>query len=705
MADPKPNYRDEIAGEIISRIEAGTAPWQQPWHAGVIGVAPFNPVSGKPYRGINDLWLSLQDYADPRWMTYRQALEQGAQVRKGEKSTTIEYWKWAEQKGLTDSSGNPVLDADGKQRTETVRLERPRVFYAKVFNASQIDGLEKFVPPAPTFEPHERAETLIAGSGVPVLENRTDRAFYSPQRDLVHVPPTGAFKNQAAYYETVLHELGHATGHSSRLNRDFGPFGSESYAREELRAEIGSYMMARDLGISFDPSNHAAYVESWLKALRDDKNEIFRAAKDAETIKTWVMEPERRPELERTAQQQKVAQERTASETREPAMPDDPKTRIFLAVPFSEKDEAKAAGAKWDRAEKSWYIPSGTDPAQFAQWSAAEKSLAPAPALAPADEFAQALKDHGLVVEGRPVMDGQWHRAAVVGDRKGQLNGSYRGFLDGRPSGQITNYKSGEKAVKWVATGTALTDEHRARIQAEAATIRADRETAQRQAAEQAARKAYGVWQNLPGEATPDNCRYLAAKGVGGYGVKVDGDGRMIVPCRDAAGRLLTIQTMDEDGKRFIKGSQKVGTMHVVEATGKGTLETLTAPGPVIIAEGYATAATLFETTGRPAITAFDAGNLAAVAEAVRAKFPDREIVIAADNDHANPLGNIGVIKAEEAAKAIGATVVVPKFTTDEMAKGLTDFNDLATARGHRAVQVAIESVLTRNREPERSIA
>ncbi|CAA7619292.1 zincin-like metallopeptidase domain-containing protein [Magnetospirillum sp. UT-4] len=371
MADGKISYRDEIAGEIIARIEAGTAPWQKPWQAGTLGTGPFNPISGKPYRGINDLWLTLQGRGDPRWMTYRQALEQGAQVRKGERSATIEYWQWTMDRPMVDAAGNPVLDSSGRPRRESVRLDRPRVFYAKVFNADQIDGLAAYMPPPAPEAPARiaRAEAIIAGAGVPVFHDQRNRAFYRPATDQIHLPPIESFKGTEAYYETALHELGHATGHHSRLARDFGPFGSEGYAREELRAEIASYMLARDMGISFDPSNHAAYVESWLRTLQEDKNEIFRAARDAETIKTWVMEPERRQELEQTARRQPAGAETAITEDREPAMTEEPKRRTFIAVPFAEKDEAKAAGAKWDRQAKSWYLPEGVDPAGFTRWA------------------------------------------------------------------------------------------------------------------------------------------------------------------------------------------------------------------------------------------------------------------------------------------------------------------------------------------------
>ncbi|MBF0325866.1 MAG: DUF1738 domain-containing protein [Alphaproteobacteria bacterium] len=794
MADGKPTYRDEIAAEIIARIEAGTAPWQKPWQAGTLGQSPFNPVSGNPYHGINQVWLDMQGRSDPRWMTYKQALAQDAQVRKGEKAATVEYWKFTETVPVTDPDGTPVLGADGKPRTREVRLDRPRVFLAKVFNAEQIDGLAPYVPPPAPALPAliEAAEGMIASSGVPVFHDQVDRAFYRPSTDQIHLPPLASFHNTPSYYDTVLHELGHATGHHSRLARDFGPFGSERYAREELRAEIASYMLARDLGISFDPSNHASYVESWLKALREDKNEIFRAARDAETIKTWVMEPERRPELERATQEQIAGRQRASEvpaqdaakteniemvdrlenyyrpgrvvpgpngqdvvksferlkfgywnvvlqavrpdgtleperqsigrpdsaeltawekdnpvprkarqvEQPEVAMSEPTKTRHFIAVPFAEKDQAKAAGAKWDRQEKSWYVPEGLNPEPFAKWAAGAAPAGKEAPLSPIDEFAQVLKANGLVVEGAPVMDGKWHRVAVTDDKGQEKSGSYRGFLDGRPSGQITNYRGGD-SIKWVATGTALTDEERARIQAEAANVRKARRQEQHELAERAAKNAYGVWTNLPGPATPDNCPYLAAKGVGGHGVKVNEAGQMVVPARDAAGRLWNIQTVTPDGKLYLKDSRKAGTMHVLEVTGKGTLDSL-APlkhGALVIAEGYATAATIHEATGHAVIVAFDSGNLKAVAEAVHAKYPDRPILIAADNDHARTKGNIGMIKAEEAAKAVGGTFVAPQFTAEEKGLKLTDFNDLAKSRGNQWVRRCIETALSRVRD------
>lgn len=703
MVDKRTNHREDVAEEIIRAIEDGTAPWVKPWRAGEIGTAPFNPVTGKQYRGINSLFLSLKDRTDPRWMTYQQALDAGGQVRKGERSTRIEYWQWSERVPLLDAEGRPSLDPNGEPVHVERRLERPRVFYANVFNAERIDGLAPWVAPAPSFDPIERAEAIMTGGGVAVHHDQADRAFYRPATDEIHLPPRSAFHNAEGYYATALHELGHATGHQSRLAREGGPFGSELYAREELRAEIASYMLARDLGVSHEPGQHAAYVGSWIKVLSEDPNEIFRAARDAEIAKTWILEPERRPELERAAQQRLVA--KTTEErgmTNEPPAEAPARERTYIAVPFAEKDEAKSLGAKWDRVQKSWFVPAGTDPAPFDKWKLGAE---PAPVVAadPKVEFAAFLESRGLALGGAPVMDGEWHRVAVNDDKKGVLSGSYRGFLDGVPNGQVTNYKAGIVAERWVAAGVAMTPEALETARAEAARAHERREAARREAETRAAKVAYGVWANLDGRE--EDCAYLQTKGVTGHGVRVDKDGNLVVPARDADGRLSTVQIIRDGEKRYIADGRKKGTMHVVEPTGAGTLAAAAGPGPIVIAEGYATAATIHEATGYPVVVAFDSGNLELVARAVRDKFPSREIVIAADNDHANKNGNVGVEKAAAAAAAVGAVVAIPEFSDMEKTAGLTDFNDLGGSRGPEAVKRGIESVRAKKREAELELA
>ena len=142
MADTKKAFHEQVAEKLIEQLRQGTAPWQRPWEAGeAASLLPINPTTGKRYRGINAIQLMSQGRIDQRWLTYKQAAAAGAQVRKGEQGTAIQYWKFSEEHLRTDESGKPVLDAEGKPVKAEVRLERPRVFFATVFNAEQIDGL------------------------------------------------------------------------------------------------------------------------------------------------------------------------------------------------------------------------------------------------------------------------------------------------------------------------------------------------------------------------------------------------------------------------------------------------------------------------------------------------------------------------------------------------------------------------------------
>jgi putative DNA primase/helicase len=295
MAEPRKErepFHVTVAQKLIDRLEKGTAPWQRPWEPGVPSShLPHNPVTGKRYNGINILQLMSEEREDARWMTYKQAEAQGWQVRKGEKGTPVQYWKFAEEVDKTDDNGNVIRNSKGEIEKETVLLERPRVFWATVFNAEQIDGIPERTLKVPEWDPVERAEAIIQASGVKVSHDQSDRAFYRVSTDRVHMPGRDQFPSADRYYATKLHEMGHWTGHPSRLDRPVGqnPFGSEEYAKEELRAEIASMIIGDELGIGHDPEQHAAYVKSWIKVLKDDPMEIFRAAADAEKIQKYIL--------------------------------------------------------------------------------------------------------------------------------------------------------------------------------------------------------------------------------------------------------------------------------------------------------------------------------------------------------------------------------------------------------------------------------
>jgi putative DNA primase/helicase len=291
MKKDKKAFHEQVAENLIAQLKQGTAPWQQPWKPGdPLLTLPNNPTTGRRYRGINALNLMSQGFTDPRWLTYKQASSLGAQVRNGEKSTRVQYWKFVDERIKKDDAGNPVLDGNGEPIKERVNLERPKVFYAFVFNAKQIDGLPELKIDPPDWDPIDRAERILQTSKAVIHHGETNRAFYRVSTDSIHLPYKNQFTAASQYYATALHELAHQSGHESRLNRDLShPFGSEGYAKEELRAEIASMLLGSELGIGHDPGQHVAYVGHWIKVLEQDPMEIFRAAADAEKIQDYVL--------------------------------------------------------------------------------------------------------------------------------------------------------------------------------------------------------------------------------------------------------------------------------------------------------------------------------------------------------------------------------------------------------------------------------
>jgi antirestriction protein ArdC len=274
------DHYEELTNTIIAKLQEGVLPWRRPWDPRKCsaGESPMNPVTGRTYRGINALALAMSPRAfggDPRWMSYRQAATRGWQVRKGEKGAIVFFYKKLE------------IRSDDEER-RTIPLLRAYV----VFHASQLDGIPELgepEAPKPVVERIAEADLIVKASGVRVAIGG-DRAFYCPSTDHVQMPPDEAFHSQEQRAATLFHELGHASGHASRLNRDLsGQFGSASYAKEELRAELSSCFVGMTLGLPCDVPNHVSYIQSWVKVLRDDKREIFRAAADANRITEWIL--------------------------------------------------------------------------------------------------------------------------------------------------------------------------------------------------------------------------------------------------------------------------------------------------------------------------------------------------------------------------------------------------------------------------------
>jgi len=272
-----------ITEEIIAGIEHGPGDWRAPWHHNGTSIArPSNLGSGKRYRGINTvaLWVAAMNrgYADGLWGTYRQWATAGAQVRKGERATTVVFWKQIESGG-----GDALEDDDGGRKKMFARA-------FSVFNVSQVDG---FTPPPAVLLPEADrladAEAFINNLGIQTVFGGSE-AFYRPSTDTVQMPTFERFSDPASFYGVWLHETGHASGAKHRLDRDLsGRFGTASYAAEECCVEILSGLILADLGIAHHPRpDHAAYIASWLKVLKDDPRAIFTAASKAQQAADWM---------------------------------------------------------------------------------------------------------------------------------------------------------------------------------------------------------------------------------------------------------------------------------------------------------------------------------------------------------------------------------------------------------------------------------
>ena len=332
-------------------LENGTAPWQKPWEAGALQL-PFNPTTARVYRGGNALHLmgvaARKGFDDPRWLTYRQAQENGWQVRKGEKGSQIEFWQFENAQRSTRAPDSAESEEPESARGNTGPIHRVYT----VFNARQIDGIPEYAPrQRQEWEIAEAGESMLKNSGADIRHDQRDRAFYNRAADAVHLPPQAAFKSAPDYYGTALHELAHWTGHPSRLNRptlnESYRFGDQSYAKEELRAELASVFLSAESGIPHNPEQHAAYVGSWIQALQQDKNEIFRAAKDAHKAADFIIGLDKSKSAEkaqaqlRTETSQHVADFERGSST----------VNIIEKETATEHREPVPAGAKRGRAD------------------------------------------------------------------------------------------------------------------------------------------------------------------------------------------------------------------------------------------------------------------------------------------------------------------------------------------------------------------
>ncbi len=271
-----------ITDRFVEQLKKGTVPWQKPW----FGVQ--NMVSRKQYRGINALLLGSTEFQSPFWVSFKQALDLGGHIKKGEKSTPVIYYKLFDRH---DEAGNAIIRGDGR----AARV--PFIRWANVFNLDQTEGI---TPPAITTgqsagQPLEKAAEIVKNAKLCPIHHTGFAALYSPQDDVIRMPTPSSFRSPEDYHLTLFHEMTHATGHSSRLDREGitqpAKFGSERYSKEELIAELGAAFLSNEAGIftNLQFENSSAYLGSWIQKFQNDPRMIVSAASQAQRSADFVL--------------------------------------------------------------------------------------------------------------------------------------------------------------------------------------------------------------------------------------------------------------------------------------------------------------------------------------------------------------------------------------------------------------------------------
>ena len=447
---------------------------------------------------------------------------------------------------------------------------------------------------------------------------------------------------------------------------------------------------AKALGAKWDKYQKAWYVEKGT-----DLEPFAKWNKLDLTVRNVSKTAEQTPKEQAVSQTAEPKQEQTEKEVSAEQNPAQDKT--FIAVPYDERKDAKALGAKWDKDNKSWYVEKGADLNKFKDWLVDENTVVPAKqeSISPEIEFAQHCRANGLDVD-TPIMDGQIHRVPLIG-KPGGKDGAYCGYLDGVPSGWSQNYVTGEKS-KFVSSGVQLTEEEKAKQRAEHARKLQEREAKRQRDYDIAANNAKRVLNNSV--EADKNHAYLQEKGIKPYIAMENIYNQLVVPVQNIHGDIRGVQFIEENGsKKFLSGIEKKGNFALLSEEAKDVSKAL-------VCEGFATGASLHEATKLPVVVAFDAGNLEEVSKALAEKYKGIEITVCADNDQYKD-NNIGLECAKKAALAVGGKLAVPQFTKEEQARKLTDFNDLHKAQGLDAVtrQVSQARSLTQKQSKQSQLA
>jgi len=275
-----PSVYEIVTEKIIKQLESGVAPWRKPWTC----QTPANLLTQKEYRGLNVFTLASQGFPSRFWLTFNQATKLGGRIRKGEKSSPVIFWNVGDERETTTQ--------DGTKETSRPFLLR----YYSVFNLAQTEGIDipaSLLQETRTNDPIETCEQIVTNMPNPPAFEQSDKAWYSPSNDVVGMPARGLFHSSEEYYSTLFHELAHSSGHAKRLHRENFDnavfFGSESYSKEELIAEMTAAMLCGIAGIGQKTlENSAAYLKTWVARLKSDSRLLVSAASQAQKAADFI---------------------------------------------------------------------------------------------------------------------------------------------------------------------------------------------------------------------------------------------------------------------------------------------------------------------------------------------------------------------------------------------------------------------------------
>jgi len=304
MSTPFKPLSEQITGKMIADLKAGTSIFQRPNNS-LNSALPFNIESGHRYAGPSALILLMQKRDDPRWGTSNQANRNHTAVVKGATGSLIQFMSNYEYQKMVDDEGQPVLKENGKQRTERIRLEEPKRVDAWLFNGEQMRNIEKWEKEPNILSPAERAQVILDNSKV-VIENGGEDMFYDRQLDAIIIPEMEQFASPEQYYAEALHQLAHRTNAVEALDRPQAGNDPGGMISEELRTNLASLFLSKELNLPYGLNDHVGYVQSWSVMMKEDPAELFKAASDAQKIVDKILgfeqQIEEKQEVEQTQQ-------------------------------------------------------------------------------------------------------------------------------------------------------------------------------------------------------------------------------------------------------------------------------------------------------------------------------------------------------------------------------------------------------------------